>query len=526
MVNLLTDTVIPVVRQDGSHDTISVSQLAETANPVMQLAWPRSDLRNATMEFLIGVMTTALNPTSELAWKYHMENRLSVSELKDKLASLVPFFNLDGSGPRFMQDHDPHMTGTFNPISSILIDTPGENTKKNNADVFIKREENDFFGPAAAGFALYALQTFAPSGGQGNRTGYRGGGPLTTIVYPRDADLLATLLANISTHPKIKAADYPLIFPWLAPTITSEKGKAPLKHIHKLQVYFAMPRRIRLEFANQTGSCAITGEQTNRGVVGWTQKNYGVDYIHCKIAHQHPLTPHFDCKNQLLAVHAKLDNSGWDDYLGLVVNDTSAKRSPASNVAAYRKLSNAPIARLHASGYAMDNMKVLDYVEQDMPLPGYLDAQDQEEFWHQDSDLGAKATLWVRTDGAADEIVLPKRRDFADFDLRMAEVLTTLAKTEARSQLDILRDVQTASADLVRLRAPARDAVDGSLAIEAAVSFVESARDLMLAAACAAIDKRSYFATRKAETHTAAVLAVRRKAEIIHLPGKTDDISG
>jgi hypothetical protein len=122
--------------------------------------------------------------------------------------------------------------------------------------------------------------------------------------------------------------------------------------------------------------------------------------------------------------------------------------------------------------------------------------------WQQDSDIGPKATLWVRADGGADEIVLPKRRDFGDFDLRMSEVLKTLAKTEARSQLDILRDVQTASADLVRLRAPARDAADGSLAIDSAVSFVESARDLMLAAACAAIDKRSYFATRKAQQAT------------------------
>jgi hypothetical protein len=123
--------------------------------------------------------------------------------------------------------------------------------------------------------------------------------------------------------------------------------------------------------------------------------------------------------------------------------------------------------------------------------------------WMQDSDFGTMATLWVRADGnSVNEIVLPKRRDFADFDLRMAEVLKILAKTEARSQLDILRDVQTASADLVRLRAPARDAADGSLAIEAAVSFVESARDLMLAAACAAIDKRSYFATRKAQQAT------------------------
>jgi len=129
--------------------------------------------------------------------------------------------------------------------------------------------------------------------------------------------------------------------------------------------------------------------------------------------------------------------------------------------------------------------------------------------WQQDSELGTKATLWVRADGGGDEIVLPKRRDFADFDLRMAEVLKTLAKTEARSQLDILRDVQTASSDLVRLRAPARDAVDGSLAIDSAVSFVESARDLMLAAACAAIDKRSYFATRKAQQATDYLERVR-----------------
>lgn len=69
--------------------------------------------------------------------------------------------------------------------------------------------------------------------------------------------------------------------------------------------------------------------------------------------------------------------------------------------------------------------------------------------------------------------------------------------------------MQTSSADLVRLRAPARDAVDGSLAIDTAVSFVESARDLMLAAACAAIDKRSYFATRKAQQATDYLQRVR-----------------
>jgi hypothetical protein len=143
----------------------------------------------------------------------------------------------------------------------------------------------------------------------------------------------------------------------------------------------------------------------------------------------------------------------------------------------------------------VDTLRALKPLE----LAQYLRAKG----WRQDGELGSKATLWVRSDvvdqGGGDEIILPRGRDFADFDLRMAEVLTTLARTEVRSELDVLRDVQTASADLVRLRAPARDAVDGSLAIESAVSFVEGARDLMLAAACAAIDKRSYFATRKAQ---------------------------
>ena len=57
--------------------------------------------------------------------------------------------------------------------------------------------------------------------------------------------------------------------------------------------------------------------------------------------------------------------------------------------------------------------------------------------------------------------------------------------------------MQSAFSDLIRIRAPAGNAADGTIPIKAAVAFVERARDLMLAAACAAINKRSYFATRK-----------------------------
>jgi hypothetical protein len=80
----------------------------------------------------------------------------------------------------------------------------------------------------------------------------------------------------------------------------------------------------------------------------------------------------------------------------------------------------------------------------------------------------------------------------------MGELLRTLANVERRSQLEVLQDFLTTTADLIRVRAPGRDADNGTLPLEQAVTFIERSRDMMLAAACAALDKRPYYATRKA----------------------------
>ena len=68
---------------------------------------------------------------------------------------------------------------------------------------------------------------------------------------------------------------------------------------------------------------------------------------------------------------------------------------------------------------------------------------------------------------------------------------------EQRRDEEVVRDLLATGSDLIRVRAPSRDAASGSLPLEAAVAFVERSRDMMLAAACSAINKRSYFATRK-----------------------------
>jgi hypothetical protein len=142
-----------------------------------------------------------------------------------------------------------------------------------------------------------------------------------------------------------------------------------------------------------------------------------------------------------------------------------------------------------------------------LELAAYLRANG----WRQEADLGGKGNLWLfqNSDGQEFDIAAPARRDLADYALRMAEVLYTLSEVEGRSQLDVLRDIQTTTADLVRVRSQSPDAENGTLPLDQAVAFVEGSRDMLLAAACAAIDKRPFFAKRKAQQAMAYLRQVR-----------------
>lgn len=121
--------------------------------------------------------------------------------------------------------------------------------------------------------------------------------------------------------------------------------------------------------------------------------------------------------------------------------------------------------------------------------------------WHHVAELDDRSALWERQGAAAqedpEEVTLPLRQDLGDFALRVSEVLRVLERVEQRSQVEILSDLMTSSSDLIRLRAFSADHGTSSIPLEHGVVFVEKARELVLAAACAAIDPRAYFATRK-----------------------------
>ncbi|MEH1778351.1 MAG: hypothetical protein V7L26_04215 [Nostoc sp.] len=74
-------------------------------------------------------------------------------------------------------------------------------------------------------------------------------------------------------------------------------------------------------------------------------------------------------------------------------------------------------------------------------LTSYLQAQG----WYQESQVGNKESVWIKTTDFGEEfdITLPLNPGIRSYALRMAEILSILEKVEVRSQLEILSDLIT-----------------------------------------------------------------------------------
>ena len=119
--------------------------------------------------------------------------------------------------------------------------------------------------------------------------------------------------------------------------------------------------------------------------------------------------------------------------------------------------------------------------------------------WRKDGEQQGNRSRWLRADrdGEEFEITVPLNHQFRDFAARMGDVLQVLAACEGRSQLQILRDLQVMGADVIRLRLVDAELAHATVPLDEGAIFIERARDLMLAVACAAVNPRAYYPSRK-----------------------------
>ncbi|MBF0162474.1 MAG: type I-E CRISPR-associated protein Cse1/CasA [Magnetococcales bacterium] len=377
-MNLIENRWLPVVRADGSRERICPAELTSRMedNPVVALDLPRPDFHGAAIQWLIGLLQSVLPPEDEEAWRAWLDTPPTPERLATLLAPVADCFSLDGEGPRFMQDFDQNMAQVPVHIGALLIDAPGEQTVKDGKDLFQKRGSVNGLCPSCSGLALFTLQTNAPSGGAGHRTSLRGGGPLSTLVMPdprSSPSLWGLLWWNVLDRDAFMGRwghqpdEMKRAFCWLSPTRTSEQEqKITPEDAHPAMVYWAMPRRIRLEWAGRLpGICDLCGQKTERLTTRYYTRPYGMNATDW----EHPLTPHYqDSKQGWLPVHPQPGGIGYRHWLGWVVAKENTRVARVVQAARQRNRRLRMPLLVWAFGYDMDNMKARCWYEARMPL--------------------------------------------------------------------------------------------------------------------------------------------------------------
>lgn len=342
MLNLINDAWIPVICENGTQRVIAPWQMAE--QDILRPDWPRPDMNIACYEFLIGLVYLADPPRDEADWAARASG--DADRLRERLAPYAPAFNLIGDGPLFLQDFSP-ISGDETAVDMLFIDSAGANAAKNNADLMVHRRRYRGLELPLAAMALYTLQNFAPSGGAGNRTSLRGGGPMVTLVDP-EAGLWALVWANTPSGVPVDMRQ----LPWMRETRVSHEGQKTLPPEGKLfgvEAFFGMPRRLRL----------VVQEGLVSGVV---QKPYGTNYAMWK----HPLSPYYRMKvgEEWLPVHPRAGRFGYRNWLGVVAEDAQSETREKALCLRQRDNSGAVIV----AGWAMDNMKPRDFIWSVLPF--------------------------------------------------------------------------------------------------------------------------------------------------------------
>ena len=130
--------------------------------------------------------------------------------------------------------------------------------------------------------------------------------------------------------------------------------------------------------------------------------------------------------------------------------------------------------------------------------------------WREQERREGEYAIWQRTgDNEPVEILLPLNTAYRDYAARIAGVLQTLEAVEQRSQLDILADIQTVGCDAIHMSAEGEALAGGAISLHGGTQFVAGVQNLMLAAACSAVQPRPVFDDPVPEAAMAYVQQVR-----------------
>lgn len=121
--------------------------------------------------------------------------------------------------------------------------------------------------------------------------------------------------------------------------------------------------------------------------------------------------------------------------------------------------------------------------------PVALSAYARSEGWSKSEEYGGHSDVYV-SDGRP-EVIVPRTTRLGDYATIVSDLIGIFAEAAGRDELALYRDLVTADRDVIRVRAT--ESEDGSVSVNAGLSLVEGARDMLLAAACSVHDPRPVY---------------------------------
>ena len=376
--NLINEPWLPVVPTGGGERRWIRPAEVATAGDV-EFAWGRPDLNIATYELLIGLLCVAFPPKDDDDWRERLNSPTSVADLDAAFAPLVPWFNLDGDGPRFMQDYEGFEGERLN-CDQLFVDGPGDETIKKGTDLFRKNKSITNVSRAAAAIMLYTLQSHTPGAGRGHYSSLKGKLALVVLVSPTDRppDLWRTLWSNVDYRTEFadEHVDFSTlvaasrVLPWCT---SAYRGDHELGQSHPLHKFFGMPLRVLLEFHDAEGVCPVLGVSDYHMVSGYLRKDLGISYG----AHwRHSLVPYLIGPHGTTAQGLDSKRVTYDDWTGILFQDAAFNAqgqglSPPSALTKFRSCTRRRLfpfsIRIFAFINPKKNAKIVDVIEAIVP---------------------------------------------------------------------------------------------------------------------------------------------------------------
>jgi hypothetical protein len=112
--------------------------------------------------------------------------------------------------------------------------------------------------------------------------------------------------------------------------------------------------------------------------------------------------------------------------------------------------------------------------------------------WNRVPHVNGDIALFSHPRGEWDQLIVPMNERFDDYAKRVRDVIDTLSGFESRPKIEVLNDLLTTDADIVRYRVASLGTSRGSIPLMQGIRLLEGAKRSILASACSVINPTTH----------------------------------